>query len=370
MTSGPAHTDPAQSPAAQPHPAPLAQDTPTVLEVEELTVGYPGPDGALVILVDHISFSLRENEVLCLVGESGSGKSVTMLAVLGLLPSPLEVLSGSVRFRGKDLLDLSDRELRALRGKDLAMVFQDPMTALNPVRRVGRQIARAIAVHNPGLSRREQAARVVALLEGVGVPQASERARAYPHQWSGGMRQRAVIATAMANSPALLVADEPTTALDVSVQAQVMEVLASARAASGAAMVLITHDLGLVAQVADRVAIMYSGRIVEEATVWDTFATPSHPYTRGLLASLLSADAVGGRAHAIPGQPPSPTARPDGCAFAPRCELALKSAACVETVPTLQTPRPGWSDQVSACHHALALVPSSTSAPATAGGRP
>ena len=364
MTSGTSQTAPVQTQIAP------AQDAPAVLEVDDLTIGYPGVDGTPVVLVDHISFTLRENEVLCLVGESGSGKSVTMLAVLGLLPSPLEVLSGSVRFRGTDLLTLPERELRALRGKDLAMVFQDPMTALNPVRRVGRQIARAIAVHNPGLSRRQRAERVVELLEGVGVPQASERARAYPHQWSGGMRQRAVIATAMANNPALLVADEPTTALDVSVQAQVMDVLASARAAGGAAMVLITHDLGLVAQVADRVAIMYSGRIVEEASVWDTFATPAHPYTRGLLASLLSAEAVGGRAHAIPGQPPSPTARPQGCTFAPRCELALKSATCLEVVPALQTARPGRSEQVAACHHTRALDPTGTPAPAPAGGRP
>ena len=220
------------------------------------------------------------------------------------------------------------------------------MTALNPVRRVGTQIGRAIALHDRGASRAQVRERVVSLLERVGVPQAASRARAYPHQWSGGMRQRAVIAMAMANGPSVLVADEPTTALDVTIQAQVMSVLAVARAQTGAAMVLITHDLGLVAQVADTVAIIYSGRVVELAPVHEVFADAQHPYTRGLLASLLTAEGVDGRARGISGQPPAPTARPAGCAFFPRCEHPGRSAACQDDVPAL---RPVGDGHEAAC---------------------
>ncbi|MET9212650.1 MULTISPECIES: ABC transporter ATP-binding protein [unclassified Nocardia] len=304
-----------------------------LLEITDLTVGYATATGERVVLVDSVSLTLAEGEVLCLVGESGSGKSVTMLAVLGLLPAPLEIFAGSVRFRGAELVGADDETLRRLRGAELGMVFQDPMTTLNPVRRVGTQIGRALAVHQR-LDATTRKQRVVELLAAVGIPQPAERAKAYPHQWSGGMRQRAVIAMAMANDPAVLIADEPTTALDVTIQAQLMEVLAQARARSGAAMVLITHDLGLVAQYADRVAIMYAGRVVESGTVWQIFDDATHPYTRGLQRSLLG-QSGSARAYAIPGSPPSPTRRPAGCGFAPRCEFAGKTGECDTTAPVL-----------------------------------
>ncbi|MFD7312138.1 ABC transporter ATP-binding protein [Promicromonospora sp. NPDC059942] len=334
--------------------------TPVLLRVDDLSVGYRDADGAEVRLVDGVGFTVHEGRVLCLVGESGSGKSLTMAAVLGLLPEGLEVFSGTVRFRGQDLLTLPERELRALRGNELAMVFQDPMTALNPVKRVGAQIARAVRAHHPRTPRAQVLARVEELLTEVGVPDPAERARSYPHQWSGGMRQRAVIAMAMANRPALLIADEPTTALDVTIQAQIMDVLADARATSGAAMVLITHDLGLVAQVADEICIMYAGRIVERGTVWTVFDEARHPYTAGLLGSLLSAERAGSRAYAIPGSPPAPTRRPPGCAFATRCELPARSELCGTTRPELRPAADGGAGDTgghdvtheSACHHA------------------
>ncbi|BDZ48316.1 ABC transporter ATP-binding protein [Frondihabitans sucicola] len=328
-------------------------DRPVLLEVTDLSVGYRTEDGAVVTLVDRVGFTLHEREVLCLVGESGSGKSVTMLAVLGLLPDGLEILGGSVVYRGRDLLDLTPREWSALRGAELAMVFQDPMTALNPVKRVGSQIARAVTAHTPGLGRRAVASRVETLLADVGVPEPAERARSYPHEWSGGMRQRAVIAMAMANGPSVLVADEPTTALDVTIQAQIMRVLADARERTEAAMILITHDLGLVAETADRICIMYAGRVVETGSVWDIFEHPTHPYTAGLLASLLSSEHTGDRVYAIPGQPPSPASRGTGCPFASRCELPAKSELCLTTRPALA---PSGSSQSSACHFADATA--------------
>ncbi|WP_061781967.1 ABC transporter ATP-binding protein [Microbacterium hominis] len=320
-----------------------------LLSVENLVVGTRDADGREVRLVDGVSFQIAEGEVLCVVGESGSGKSLTMAAVLGLLHAGVEVLSGRVDYRGEDLLAAGERRLRELRGRRLAMVFQDPMTALNPVKRVGAQIARAVRRHGDGVSRAEADRRAAALLSAVGVPDAAARARAYPHQWSGGMRQRAVIAAAIAHDPDLLVADEPTTALDVTIQAQIMQLLAEARQRTGAAMALITHDLGLVAQTADRIVIMYAGRIVESGTVWDLFAAPRHPYTAGLLASLLTSESAAGRAYAIPGSPPQPAARPHGCPFAPRCELPAKSALCTAERPALRLVAP---DHASACHHA------------------
>jgi peptide/nickel transport system ATP-binding protein len=273
---------------------------------------------------------------------------VTSLAIMGLLPPPLQVLGGTIRLRGRDLATMSEEERRALRGSQLGMIFQDPMTALNPVRRVGHQIARALAVHRPDSSRRERRRRVIELLSSVGVPQPAERATGYPHEWSGGMRQRAVIAMAMANSPDLLIADEPTTALDTTVQAQVMETLSTVRGEAGASMLLITHDLGLVAQVADRVAIMYAGRLVEQASVTELYADPQHPYTRGLLASILTASGVGERATAIPGTPPQPTDRPPGCAFAARCGNTARDQLCEEVAPVLITLGEG---RTAACHH-------------------
>lgn len=332
--------------------------TPVLLHVDDLSVGYRDADGVEVRLVDGVGLTVHEGQVLCLVGESGSGKSLTMAAVLGLLPDGLEVFSGVVRFRGRDLLTMPERDLRRLRGDELAMIFQDPMTALNPVKRVGAQIARAITVHHARMPRADVLARVEELLTEVGVPDPAERARGYPHQWSGGMRQRAVIAMAVANRPSLLIADEPTTALDVTIQAQIMDVLATARSTSDAAMVLITHDLGLVAHAADEICIMYAGRIVERGTVWEIFDGPRHPYTAGLLGSLLSAERAGSRAYAIPGSPPAPTRRPPGCAFATRCELSARSERCTTARPELRlvadgapAPHDGAGHE-SACHHA------------------
>ncbi|MFC7624256.1 ABC transporter ATP-binding protein [Microlunatus sp. GCM10028923] len=305
-----------------------------LLEVRDLTIGT-GTGEDRITPVEQVSFDLAAGETLCIVGESGSGKSLTLLAVLGLLPTPLTVLSGSIRYRGRELIGLSDRELRPLRGKDISMVFQDPMTALNPVKRVGSELRRAILAHRPGLGRAEADLQVRELLDEVGIANPGVRARSYPHQWSGGMRQRAVIGMAMANNPSVLLADEPTTALDVTVQAQVIDVLARRREATGAAMIMITHDLGLVAQVADRIAVMYAGRIVEQGTVWDLFDDPRHPYSAGLLASLLTRQRIGRRAYAIPGAPPAPSARPAGCPFAPRCEHPARSERCSADVPTL-----------------------------------
>lgn len=325
---------------------------PELLEVENLRVGYTEGDREIAVVED-VSFTLSEGESLCIVGESGSGKSVTALAVLGLLPRPLEVIGGSIQLRGRELRDAPEKELRAIRGKDVAMVFQDPMSSLNPVRRVGDQIGRAILAHRPRTPRGQVRAQVEEILARVGIAEPRERMRSYPHQWSGGMRQRAVIGMAMANDPAVLLADEPTTALDVTVQAQVVQVLAQQRAATGAAMVMITHDLGLVAQIADRVAVMYAGRFVETGTVWDVFDDPRHPYTRGLLDSLLTTQNLGGRAYAIPGSPPSVHGRPDGCPFAPRCGSPLRTDACAEGRPALELLTPGHA---AACTPLTALV--------------
>ncbi len=319
-----------------------------LLEVNNLVVEFDSSSGP-VRAVDGVTFMVFPDEVFCLVGESGSGKSVTMLAVMGLLPPNARITNGEILFRGQDLRRMPTRELNKIRGRDLAMIFQDPMTSLNPVRTIGSQIAEMIRLHRRDLTRAEVRGRVVELLRGVGVADASERARAYPHQWSGGMRQRAMIAMAMAHSPSLLVADEPTTALDVTIQAQVMDLLAEVRARSSASMIMITHDMGLVAQVADRVVVMYSGRMVESGTVFDVFDNPSHPYTVGLLASVLQSGTVERRAYAIPGSPPSPQHRPAGCAFNPRCGLSSGRTPCHTEQPLLLTVTP---TQSAACHFA------------------
>lgn len=305
-----------------------------LLKVEDLTIEVAGDSGT-VRLVDGVSFEVHQDEVFALVGESGSGKSLTVLAIMDLLPPGVRVSSGRILFRGQDLNRLPERELRRLRGKDLAMVFQDPMSALNPLQRVGRQLAETVKLHGPGMGRKDVTAKVHQLLAAVGVPDPERRAAAYPHQWSGGMRQRAMIAMAMAHDPGLLIADEPTTALDVTVQAQVMDVLAEARRRAGSAMILITHDLGLVAEVADRVAVMYSGRVVETSGVRELFRAPAHPYTAGLLASVLAEGTVGGRAFAIPGSPPAAAGRPAGCAFQPRCHTGTGREQCVSAQPML-----------------------------------
>ena len=267
-----------------------------VLEVANLQVAF-GPLSA----VDGVSFSLAQGEVLAIVGESGSGKSLTALSIMGLLPPGARIAAGSVRLLGHELVGAPDHALRKIRGGTVAMIFQDPMMALNPVRRVGNQIAEIIALHQPALSRAARRGRVADLLALVGVPDPRTRATQYPHEFSGGMRQRAMIAMAIANDPALLIADEPTTALDVTIQAQVMRVLQDVRSRTGAAMILITHDLGLVAESADRVAVMYGGRLMEQASVSRLFARPAHPYTTGLLASLPRLDGNDGTLRAIGG---------------------------------------------------------------------
>lgn len=297
-----------------------------LLDVRDLRVRFRTRQG-LVTAVDGLSFSVSPGEVLGVVGESGSGKSVSMLAVLRLLTSPNVTMSGQVLFRGRDLLTLPDKEMRSLRGREIAMVFQDPMTALTPVYTVGWQIAEQIRAHEK-VSRKEADARAVRLLSDVGIPDAASRAHAYPHEFSGGQRQRAVIAMALSCSPSLLIADEPTTALDVTVQAQILDLMRELNA-GGSAMVLITHDMGVVSQIADRVLVMYGGRVAEEGPRRSVFHDPQHPYTWGLLDSVPR---VGGprlrRLPTIAGSPVSPGSLPEGCAFGPRC--ALRHERCGE----------------------------------------
>jgi len=304
-----------------------------LLEVTGLSVDFPTDDG-VVHAVDSVSYSLSENETLGIVGESGSGKSVTSLAILGLLPKRAKI-TGSVKFRGRELIGLPDDEMRHLRGRNIAMVFQDALTALNPVFKIGDQIAESITAHRD-VPKHELSARVIELLELVGIPNPAERANQYPHEFSGGMRQRAMIAMSIANEPDVLIADEPTTALDVTIQAQVLEVMERIRERTRSAIVLITHDLGVIAGVADRVLVMYAGRPVEIGTADEIFYDPRHPYAQGLLASLPRLDRRAGndRLHRIKGQPPSLVFLPPGCAFSPRCPHA-KHGICDGSRPEL-----------------------------------
>ncbi len=281
--------------------------------------------------VDGVSFYLNGGELLGLVGESGCGKSITALSVMRLIAPPGKIVSGEILFDGKNLLSLSDREMRQIRGDDIAMIFQDPMTSLNPVFRVGEQIAEALRLHRK-LSRPDARAAAIEAMQEVAIPDSARRVDDYPHQLSGGMRQRVMIAMALACNPKLLIADEPTTALDVTIQAQILELLNELRKTRELAVLLITHDLGVVAEVADRVAVMYTGRIVEESPVEELFARPKHPYTEGLLRSVpkLTAEHVAKaeRLETIEGVVPSPTDLPPGCHFAPRCPYRL--ARCTE----------------------------------------
>jgi oligopeptide/dipeptide ABC transporter ATP-binding protein len=315
-----------------------------VLSVRDLTVDFPTHDG-VVHAVRGVSYQLRKGEVLGIVGESGSGKSVTSLAVMGLLP-PTAQITGSVLLLGDELLGLNEKGLAKLRGDEIAMIFQDPMSSLNPVYTVGWQIAEAVTAHRD-VSRSAARARAVELLSIVGIPHAEERVDSYPHEFSGGMRQRAVIAIGMANDPDVIIADEPTTALDVTVQAQVLETLTTAREQTGAAMVLITHDLGVVAGQADRVLVMYAGKPVEIGTVDEIFYTPRMPYTLGLLGSLPRVDArEQDRLTPIVGVPPSLINMPPGCPFSPRCPMSQD--ICRTEEPQL---RPTTSpEHVAACH--------------------
>src|SRR3954468_20393981 len=311
------------------HSLPGFDPTAPLLEVDNLEVSFPTQNG-LVHAVRGVSYTLRSGEVLGIVGESGSGKSVTSLAVMGLLPGSAQI-TGSVRYRGQELLGPADPAMSRVRGKGVSMIFQDPMTSLDPVYRVGYQIEETLRVHDKRLSRQAAEARATELLELVGIPNAAARTRSYPHEFSGGMRQRVVIAIAMANEPDVIIADEPTTALDVTVQAQILEVLDRALDETGAAMVLITHDLGVVAGVADRVLVMYAGRPVEVGSVEDIYYEPRMPYTLGLLGSLPRLDSTGReRLTPIVGSPPSLVNMPPGCPFAPRCPLHIPECDAAE----------------------------------------
>ena len=302
-----------------------------VLDVRDLAVRFDTHQG-VVQAVDGVSFALEEGETLGLVGESGSGKSVSCLAMLGLIPSPPGVIeSGTVHLDGTDLLQLGREELRRVRGNTVSMIFQDPMTSLNPFLTVERQLTEVLEIHR-GTGRGEARRRAAAALGDVGIPNPEARLRAFPHELSGGMRQRVMIAMALLCEPRVLFADEPTTALDVTIQAQILELMGALQESHGTAIVLITHDLGVVAGMSDRVHVMYAGRLVETADTGPLFADPRHPYTRGLLASVPSLDSDTGRPlDSIDGQPPDLADLPPGCAFAPRCDLATER--CGEKVP-------------------------------------
>jgi peptide/nickel transport system ATP-binding protein len=317
-----------------------------VLQVRGLEVDFTGA-GRAVPAVRGIDLDVGAHEVLGIVGESGSGKSVTSLAASGLLP-PTASVRGSVRFAGTEVIGAGPEVLRQLRGRDVGMIFQDPTTSLNPVLPIGRQVTEGQVAHGL-LRKRDAEARAVQLLAEVDIPDPAGRSRQYPHQFSGGMRQRAVIAMAMAGKPQLIIADEPTTALDVTVQAQVLALLRRRQAETGAAVILITHDLGVIAEIADRVAVMYGGRIVETAPVGELFARPRHPYTVGLLRSLPRLDQPAHRLVPIPGQPPTPGAIPSGCAFHPRCPIGAERERCQREEPAL---RPIGASGVTACHFA------------------
>jgi peptide/nickel transport system ATP-binding protein len=294
-----------------------------LLSVNDLRVGF-ATEGGRLQAVDGVSFDLAPGEVLAIVGESGSGKSVTAQTIIGLSRSPNARIEGSVRLRGTELIDASASALQKVRGAEIAMVFQDPMTSLNPVYRVGNQIIEAIRAHRSGLSKEEARRRAVELLDSVGIPDAQHRADDYPHEFSGGMRQRAMIAMALALEPDVLIADEPTTALDVTIQAQILDLLRRLNRERGLATIMITHDLGVVAEIADRVLVMYAGRVVEQGTLDQIFYDPQHPYTWGLLGSLTRIDQP--RPHRLPqisGLPPSLLDLPGGCAFRPRCPHAF-----------------------------------------------
>ena len=334
------------------HKVSVQGDGEPVLSVRDLHVTFRTDEGPLKA-VDGVTYDLYPNEVLGIVGESGSGKSVSSMAILGLLP-PTAQISGEILLGGTDILKLRERDALRLRGARVSMVFQDALAALNPVFTVGAQIAEAIVTHDADANRHDVKARAIALLDIVGISQPATRFDQYPHEFSGGMRQRAMIAMAIANDPDVLIADEPTTALDVTIQAQVLEVLERVQSRANTAIVLITHDLGVVAGVADRVLVMYAGKPVEVGGVEDVFYRSRHPYTRGLLASLPRLDTrlETGRLRQIAGQPPSLVFLPPGCAFHPRCEDAKLPHPCAVETPVLRSVAPR---QWSACHFAESL---------------
>jgi oligopeptide/dipeptide ABC transporter ATP-binding protein len=300
--------------------------TEALLRVRDLKVEFATDDG-VVTAVDNVSLDVQRGKVLGVVGESGSGKSVTALTILGLTHGPGARLAGEILYGGRNLLDLKERQLQRLRGKEIAMIFQDPMTSMNPVHRVGDQIAETIVIHER-VSRTVARRRAVELLKEVGIPNPLERVDDYPHQFSGGMRQRAMIAMALSCNPAILIADEPTTALDVTIQAQILDLIARLQESFGSAVVLITHDLGVVADIADEVTVMYAGRVIESGTSEQIFNDPQHPYTWGLLASIPRIDKPRTkRLRPIDGLPPSLIDLPRGCSFAPRCPYEFEACA-------------------------------------------
>ncbi|MGZ8981985.1 MAG: ABC transporter ATP-binding protein [Burkholderiaceae bacterium] len=323
-----------------------------LLRVDNLKTHFHTRDG-VVRAVDGVSFDVMPGETLAIVGESGCGKSVTAMSILRLLPMPpARIAAGRIEFDGRNLLDLSEPDMRKVRGNAISMIFQEPMTSLNPVLTIGRQISEALVLHR-GLSEKAAMTRAAEMLRKVHIPEAERRLTQYPHELSGGMRQRVMIAMALACGPRLLIADEPTTALDVTIQAQILELMRELREETGASMILITHDLGVVAEVAHRVVVMYAGRKVEEAPIEELFAAPRHPYTRGLLGSMPhlgdSVNETGKRLVEIPGMVPSLKEPAPGCLFAPRCPNA--GERCVTEAPPLELHAPGHS---AACWHPVA----------------
>jgi peptide/nickel transport system ATP-binding protein len=320
-----------------------------MLEIENLQTHFRTPDG-VNRAVDGLSLKIEAGQTLAIVGESGCGKSVTAMSILRLIPEPPGKIAGAIRFDGKELLKLSQAEMRDIRGNEISMIFQEPMTSLNPVLTVGRQIGETLRLHQR-LDKKAAESRAVEMLTLVGIPEPQRRVREYPHQLSGGMRQRVMIAMALACNPKLLIADEPTTALDVTVQAQILDLMRDLKQRVGAAILLITHDLGVVAEVAEHVVVMYAGRKVEEAPVGAVFANPRHPYTRGLLGAVpklgSSVEGEQGRLSEIPGLVPSLKQKIVGCAFASRCAIATD--VCRRVTPALETKAPGHA---AACHYA------------------
>jgi len=317
-----------------------------LLQVKNLRTSFSTADG-VVHAVDNVSFNVRRGEAVALVGESGCGKSVTAMSIMRLVATPGRITAGEIRFKGRDLVQLPEKEMRNVRGNDIAMVFQEPMTSLNPVFKIGAQVAEAIRIHRKA-SKKEAWKQAGEMLDLVSIPDPVKRLDDYPHQLSGGMRQRVMIAIALSCDPELLIADEPTTALDVTIQAQIMELLASLQKKLGLAILLITHDLGVVAEFCERVIVMYTGRVVEEAPVHALFANPAHPYTRGLLKSLPSVvkgDAPQGRLPTIAGMVPSLNALPPGCKFNPRCPDVME--ICLGREPALMPVGPG---QAARCY--------------------
>ena len=317
-----------------------------LLEVKDLRTYFETEDG-VVKAVDGVSFEVRQGETLGIVGESGSGKSVANLSLMRLIPEPPgKIVSGSIAFRGRDILKLSPREVRAIRGKQIAMIFQDPMTSLNPFMRISRQLMEVTQLHL-GHSKQQAREHAIRMLEVVGIPDAEARLESYPHEFSGGMRQRVMIAMALSCQPELLIADEPTTALDVTIQAQILELIKRLKAETGASVILVTHDLGVVAGMTDHIIVMYAGKVFEQAPTSELFEQPGNPYTRGLLRSVPDPAAEQGKLYQIPGQPPDLARLPSGCPFAPRCER-VQEICRREFPPFVQL----TSEHYSLCHFA------------------